>query len=317
LLNFSLSIMKTVSLFYSYSRIDEPFRIKLEEHLAVLRRENIIREWHDNMILPGEEWDESIKKKLEEADVIMLLVSSSFLASDYINNVEIKKAIERHNKNEAIIIPIICRECDWENSILGKFQALPKNAKPINLWHDEDASYNNIVKGLRRIIKSKSPKSEDVKPVKIITYRAIPTLPTVLTTLFLVIVSCFIVYNYPNISSKKNPILIIKKIRDDFNLKKHNDGLLNSILIEIEKTTDSNEHSLTVTLQKEYVNIVNDVFDRITYSLKNIQKGKEIEKNTIHIRYYLKILDRICLNIQICNQDDLKILRELKSSYGI
>lgn len=310
--------MNTVSLFYSYSRADEPFKIKLGEHLAVLRRENIIREWHDNMILPGEKWDETIKKKLEEADIIMLLVSSSFLASDYINDVEIKKAIERHNKNEVIIIPVICRVCDWENSILGKFQALPKNAKPINLWHDEDAAHNNIVKELRRIIKSKSSKSEDVKPVKTSIYRAIPTLPTVVAILFLVIVGCFIVYKCPDDSPEKNPTVIIKRIRDDFNLKKHNDDLLNSILIEIEKTTDSSKHySLTASLQKEYVYIVNDIFDRITYSLKNIQKGKEIDKNTIYIRYYLKILNSICLNIQICNQDDLKILRELKSSYGI
>lgn len=104
---------RPISLFYSYSHEDEPLRVKLQKHLAVLRRSGLVSEWHDRNIDAGDEWAKEIDRNLSSADIILLLVSPSFIASDYCWSVEVKKALERHDRGEAVVVPVILRPCRW------------------------------------------------------------------------------------------------------------------------------------------------------------------------------------------------------------
>ncbi len=113
--------------FYSYLHKDEKLCAKLENHLAILRREGLIETWHDRKIGPGTEWAGAIDEHLNEADIILLLVSSDFLASDYCSDVEVVRAMERHKAGEACVIPVILRPCDWGHTPFAKLQALPKD----------------------------------------------------------------------------------------------------------------------------------------------------------------------------------------------
>ena len=140
---------RPVKLFYSYSHKDESLREKLETHLALLRREEIIAEWHDRRIGAGEEWKEQIDEQLNSADIILLLVSADFLASDYCFDIETQRAIERHDAGEAKVIPVIIRPCDWHTAPFGKFQGLPKDAKPVTTWSDQDEAFTDIARGIR------------------------------------------------------------------------------------------------------------------------------------------------------------------------
>jgi hypothetical protein len=139
-----------VRLFYSYSHKDEKLREKLEEHLSQLQRQGVIAGWHDRKIGAGEEWKGAIDKNLVEAQVILLLVSSSFLASDYCYDVETKQAIERHDRGEARVIPVILRPCDWQKSPLGKLQALPKDGRAVTSWKNRDEAWTDVAIGIRR-----------------------------------------------------------------------------------------------------------------------------------------------------------------------
>lgn len=141
-----------VSVFTSYAHKDEDLREELDVHLAMIKRQPAIKVWNDRQIIGGEEWDDSIKKELDTADIILLLVSPRFLASRYIYDVEIKTAIERHEKKDAIVVPIILKPCDWNETEFAKLQALPRNAKPINKWDDMDEAFYNVVKGLKQVI---------------------------------------------------------------------------------------------------------------------------------------------------------------------
>jgi hypothetical protein len=142
-----------VGLFYSYSHEDESLRDELAKHLTVMKRNGVISEWHDRRIGAGEEWKGTIDKNLEEAQVILLLVSSSFLASDYCWDVETKRAIERHDRSEASIIPVILRDCDWHGAPFAKLQVLPKNAKPVTSWANRDEAWKDVAVGLRRAVE--------------------------------------------------------------------------------------------------------------------------------------------------------------------
>ena len=144
---------KLIQIFYSYAHKDERFRKQLEEHLTGLKREGIIHGWHDRNITAGQEWANEIDKNLEASQVILLLISASFIASDYCYAKEMIRAIEKHSTSEARVLPIIIRPCDWSNKPFSKLQALPKDGKPITKWSNRDEAWTDVAIGIRKAIE--------------------------------------------------------------------------------------------------------------------------------------------------------------------
>jgi hypothetical protein len=126
-------------------------RDQLAKHLKLLQREGVVTAWYDRQITAGSEWAGQIDKHLNSADIILLLISSDFMASDYCYDIELKRAMERHEAGEAIVIPVILRPTDWYGALFGKLQALPKNAQPVTRWHNRDEAFLDIARGIRRV----------------------------------------------------------------------------------------------------------------------------------------------------------------------
>jgi TIR domain len=141
-----------VEIFFSYAHKDEALRDRFATHLGLLSRQGVIKAWHDRNINAGEEWGKAIDRYLESADIILLLISSDFLASDYCYGIELQRALERHDRNEARVIPIIFRPVDWQNSPFGQLSVLPTDGKPITSWSDQDEAFTNVIRELRRVI---------------------------------------------------------------------------------------------------------------------------------------------------------------------
>jgi hypothetical protein len=140
---------KTINLFYSYSHADEALRDELEKHLKLLQRQQVIDTWHDRKISNGMEWDKVINKNLDTADIILMLISADFLASDYCWDIEIQRALQRHEEKSAVVIPVLLRPCDTGNADFMKLQGLPKNFKPVTTWSNQDEAFTDIAKGIR------------------------------------------------------------------------------------------------------------------------------------------------------------------------
>lgn len=143
-----------LSVFISYSHKDEEFKDELVVHLANLRRQGKIQAWQDRDIEAGAEWDAEIKQQLESAEIILLLITPRFLASEYCYDKEIQRAMERHGAGTARVIPIIVKHCDWQDTPFSKLQVVPKDAKPITKWADQDEAFLDVVKGVRRAVES-------------------------------------------------------------------------------------------------------------------------------------------------------------------
>lgn len=143
---------RPIEIFYSYSHRDEDLRNELDKHLSMLKRSGVIAGWHDRKIVPGAEWSGEIDKHLEASNVILMLVSSDFLASEYCYEIEMTRAMERHAQGAARVIPIILRMCDWQGAAFGKLQALPKDGKPITSWGNMDEAFMDVVAGIKRTI---------------------------------------------------------------------------------------------------------------------------------------------------------------------
>ena len=142
---------KPLDLFYSYSHRDEKLRDELEKHLSLLKRQEVISAWHDRKILAGEEWKGEIDEHLDKAHVILLLISSDFLASHYCYDLEMNRALQRHERREARVIPVILRPCDWTSAPFAKLQALPKDAKPVTKWRNRDEAFLDVADGIRKV----------------------------------------------------------------------------------------------------------------------------------------------------------------------
>jgi hypothetical protein len=146
---------KAIEVFYSYSRRDEALRDELDKHLSSLKRLGLITTWHDREISAGTEWRREIGAHLETAQIILLLVSPDFMASDYCYSFEMTRAMERHERGEARVIPIILRHVYWQIAPFAKLQALPTDAIPIISanWHSSDEAFNDIVLGILEAVK--------------------------------------------------------------------------------------------------------------------------------------------------------------------
>lgn len=150
--------MKTINIFVSYAHEDESLRGELEDHLAFLRAYGHPL-WHDRRILAGSNWANEIDQNLNSCDLVLLLISSSFLGSHYCYEVEFKQAMERHRAGETVVIPVIVRDVFWMFGELKELQALPQDGKAVTgcHWQSRDAAFCNVADGIRRIVERSGP----------------------------------------------------------------------------------------------------------------------------------------------------------------
>ena len=147
------------SLLFSYSHKDEALRDQLEIHLTMLKRQGVISTWHDRRLIAGDHVDQGISRELEAADIILLLVSPDFLASEYCYGIEMMRALERHEAGEARVIPVILRPCDWQQAPFGKLLAAPKDGKPVTKWANADEAFLDVANAIRAAAHKKDSGS--------------------------------------------------------------------------------------------------------------------------------------------------------------
>jgi TIR domain len=165
----SASPPRPIEVFCAYSHKDEGLRNELDSHLSPLRRTGLVSVWYDRRISPGSEWVGEINEHLNRADVVLLLVSSDFIDSDYCYDKEMTRAIQRHQLREARVIPVILRDCVWDFLPFSKLLALPSDGKPVVAWSRRDEAFKDVALGIRRVAqelgqKDPKPWREDVAP---------------------------------------------------------------------------------------------------------------------------------------------------------
>lgn len=146
-----------VRIFVSYAAEDDTHRSALERHLRLLEREGFVETWTDRKILPGDQWGKAIDERLESADLVLLLVSEHFINSDYCYTVEMTRALERHQQNQARVVPILVDSYDWQSAPFAKLQVLPERARPVTSWENAADAWTSVARGLRAIVEQFRP----------------------------------------------------------------------------------------------------------------------------------------------------------------
>lgn len=150
-------------LYYSYAHQDESLRDRLERHLSLLKHRGLISGWYDRRVAPGAEWKEEIDEHIDQADIVLFLVSPDLLATEYCNDAEMKRAMKRHEAGEAMVVPVILRPCDWGSTPFATLEVLPTDGKPITNWTDQEEAFVDVANEIHRLIddlpKCRSAKS--------------------------------------------------------------------------------------------------------------------------------------------------------------
>ena len=153
-------------LFISYSHKDERMRKALEQYLLVLKIQGLVQQaWTDRMIPAGVDWDLEIARELTDADVVLLLVSTAFLASDYIQTKELRPALERHLAGKARVIPILLERCDWVKTFAAVpplcelkeperrvLQGIPRDGKTIRSFSPQTDGWHEVQGDLAKVL---------------------------------------------------------------------------------------------------------------------------------------------------------------------
>jgi hypothetical protein len=140
--------------FLAYSHLDVKFRHELEQQLRLLSRKRPITWWGEYQIIPGEERLESIYTALEQADIVLILVSIHFLSDEFCWSQQLERAIQRHEKREAVVIPIYARACAWEDTPIERIRGVPHDARPVAKWSDRHAAWTDVARGIQRALDS-------------------------------------------------------------------------------------------------------------------------------------------------------------------
>jgi hypothetical protein len=153
-----------LEVFLSYAHQDHTFRSELDTHLSNLKRQGIITSWSDGDIAPGTEWRRQIMDHLNTAQIILLLISADFMASEFCYSIEMTRAIERHHANQARVLPIILRPTDWKGAPFAELEVLPAKGKAVTRWPTHDDAFENVVQGIRRAIDDRAKHGAIANP---------------------------------------------------------------------------------------------------------------------------------------------------------
>lgn len=142
------------SIFCSYSHKDRDLQLQLKRHFEPLRLEGYFATWFDDgETHAGGPIHHEIQRHLKDASIILLLVSSDFFASSYIQKHELPLALKRHTDRNATAIPVILRPVKWEITKLGHLKALPQDGIPVTQWPmGVDTALLDVVNGVYSLL---------------------------------------------------------------------------------------------------------------------------------------------------------------------
>lgn len=141
-----------LKVFCCYARADQEMMVLLNKYLTPLQKLDQITIWSEANLNQGVDWGKELSQHLESADLILLLISPDFLASNYCYDIEMKRAIERHKQGDAVALPILLRPTYSKNMPFAPLQMLPRNGLPITKWSDRDDAFLDILQTIEHIV---------------------------------------------------------------------------------------------------------------------------------------------------------------------
>lgn len=135
---------KPINISISYAHADASHKDRLLSTLATLKGKKLVEAWTDRQIDGGNDWRDDIDQAMDACQIALLLVSPAFLASEFIQTVEMRRLMERRESDGIRVVPIIIRPCMWEFDDIGALQAWPKNGQAVITFSDDTGARDQV-----------------------------------------------------------------------------------------------------------------------------------------------------------------------------
>ncbi len=153
---------RKINIFIIYTSDDNDIMLRLLHHLRPLEELYDISIWHDDPIYTRQLWKPKIESRLNDADIFLFLVSDAFMHSEFIDQSEFKRAIDRYKEGNSKVMPILIDNCPWDidfrsddyNFNFKELQVLPDMGKPIVDWESPDEALDKITAAVASVIAS-------------------------------------------------------------------------------------------------------------------------------------------------------------------
>ena len=143
--------------FLSYAHTDSQGFQSLLDNLKPYAHLHNFSLWHDKGITAGSYWDDKIKQEVARSQVFVLLTTNAFLGSDYVFQHELPAIMDRHKNANALVVPVVYRECAWRRFFGAYIQAIPIDDKgrlrPVRDWRDREAAMANAAEAISTAIQ--------------------------------------------------------------------------------------------------------------------------------------------------------------------
>jgi predicted acylesterase/phospholipase RssA len=124
--------------FISYARDDRSWVDRFQVALKGTLRNRPVLVWDDSQLRGGAAWRQEIERQLKSTKVALLLVTNSFLASDFIKDVELKAILDAARGDGLVVIWVLVRQCDWQSSELEQINCANDTRRPLNSLTEAD-----------------------------------------------------------------------------------------------------------------------------------------------------------------------------------
>jgi hypothetical protein len=154
--------IKRVKLVVCYAGSDELLCHELESHLAHMKNAGLVEPWHIGYVQGGGDWRSELVAHIDQADLVVLLISADFLATEECYELALKRSLARQANGQAKVVPVLVRSVDCDDALAAGLSVLPENGKAVTLWEDRDQAWTTVARSIR--ILAEALQQSEVTP---------------------------------------------------------------------------------------------------------------------------------------------------------
>ena len=140
------------TVFISYSHKDTKHLKELRTHLKPLERAGRVSPWSDTQIAPSSKWFDEINAALARTSVALMLVSSDFLNSDFIDEHELGPLLKEAEAGGVKILWVLIRDCLYRETPLAQYQAVLPPDQPVAKMRapERDTAWRKVCEAIKQ-----------------------------------------------------------------------------------------------------------------------------------------------------------------------
>ncbi len=144
---------RSLNFYILYASQDRDYATELEKHLEPLQLQKSITIWSQEKVVAGQDLEEEIKEHLNDADVILPLLSTDFIVSECYAYLNAPQIFFKYKQGRVVLLPIYVRSVYLEPTPFFRMKKLPNDSLPISKWDDKDEAFEQVVLGIRNALK--------------------------------------------------------------------------------------------------------------------------------------------------------------------